>query len=109
MYVIDYMLLKAQMLTVYEIQVENGRIIIDPHTFNIYGMPGPSLQPIESFSPTDGPDDKVFEGVPNVIYKATSRAFQEYRRVLEKCEMLGKDELPLSRKIPFNYSYSLVP
>ncbi|OBT52780.1 hypothetical protein VE04_05955 [Pseudogymnoascus sp. 24MN13] len=69
--------------------VESGRIIIDPHSFNIYGMPGPNLESIESDASTDSTDDKLFGGIRNVIYKATSQAFQEYENALK---MFGKDQ-----------------
>ncbi|KFY72295.1 hypothetical protein V499_07548 [Pseudogymnoascus sp. VKM F-103] len=69
--------------------VESGRIIIDPHTFNIYGMPGPNIESIESDASTNSADDKLFGGIRNVIYKATSQAFQEYENALKR---LGKDQ-----------------
>ncbi|KFX91101.1 hypothetical protein V490_06073 [Pseudogymnoascus sp. VKM F-3557] len=78
--------------------VENGRIIIDPHTFNIYGMPGPNLASIESDAPTDTTDDKLFSGVRDVIYTATSQAFEEYQKVLEKYKMHHKDEFTVRTK-----------
>ncbi|OBT42291.1 hypothetical protein VE00_06372 [Pseudogymnoascus sp. WSF 3629] len=78
--------------------VESGRIIIDPHTFNIYGMPGPNLELIESDAPTDSADDKLFGGIYNVIYKATSQAFHEYGNVLKKFEKHRKGTKTLSSK-----------
>ncbi|OBT87648.1 hypothetical protein VE02_02685 [Pseudogymnoascus sp. 03VT05] len=78
--------------------VESGRIIIDPHTFNIYGMPGANLESIESDAPTDSADDKLFGGIHNVIYKATSLAFQEYGNALQKFEKDRKGTKTLSPK-----------
>ncbi|OBT62584.1 hypothetical protein VE03_07373 [Pseudogymnoascus sp. 23342-1-I1] len=72
--------------------VESGRIIIDPHTFNIYGMPGPNLEPIEVDRPTGLTDGKVFGGIHNVIYRATSQAFLEYENALEKYEKYSKGD-----------------
>jgi len=98
MYVMDCMLLAAQCSLGVSIQVESGRIIIDPHTFNIYGMPGPNLESIESDSPTDSADDNLFGGIHNVIYKATSQAFRKYQKVLEKYEKHRKSDLSVRRK-----------
>jgi hypothetical protein len=84
------------------IQVESGRIIIDPHTFNIYGMPGPSLTSIVSDSPTDSADDNLFGGIHNVIYKATRQAFREYQKVLEKYEKHRTSDLSVRRKPAFH-------
>lgn len=44
-------------------------------------MPGPNLQSIESDAPSDSDDDNLFGGIHNVIYQATSEAYQEYRKV----------------------------
>lgn len=49
-------------------------------------MPGPNLELIEPDAPTDSADDKLFGGIHNVIYKATSQAFHEYGNVLKKFE-----------------------
>lgn len=73
--------------------VESSRIIIDPHTFNIYGTPGPGLGPIESDSHTDSADDEVLAGTHNVIYRATSQAFREYQNTLRKHEKRRKEDL----------------
>ncbi|KFY51030.1 hypothetical protein V496_08991 [Pseudogymnoascus sp. VKM F-4515 (FW-2607)] len=70
--------------------VESGRIIIDPHTFNIYGMPGPNLESVETDAPTASADDELFGTIHNVIYKATSQAFQEYESALKQYEKHGK-------------------
>lgn len=82
--------------------VESGRIIIDPHTFSIYGMPGPNLQPIESGSPSDSAKDNVFDGIHNVIYQATSKAFQEYEKILKNYEKHQKRD-------PSTYPNALTP
>lgn len=78
MYVMDCMLLAAYCSLGVSIQVESGRIIIDPHTFNIYGMPAPDPESIESDSLMDSADDNLFGGIHNFIYKATGQAFREY-------------------------------
>lgn len=62
-------------------------------------MPGPNLASIESGAPTDTDDDKLFGGVRNVIYTATSQAFEEYQNVLEKYETHHKDELTVRSKL----------
>lgn len=49
-------------------------------------MPGPNLESIESDAPGDSADDNPFSGIRNVIYKATSQAFQEYGNALKKFE-----------------------
>ncbi|KAI4144378.1 MAG: hypothetical protein LQ340_006676, partial [Diploschistes diacapsis] len=74
-------------------EVESSRIIIDPHTFNIYGAPGPGLESIESDLHTDPADEDLLAGTHNVIYIATSQAFQEYRNALEKHEKRRKEDL----------------
>ena len=100
------MLLASQSSLDVFVQVESGRIIIDPHTFNIYGMPVPNLESIESDSPTDSADDNLFGGIHNVIYKATSQAFREYQKVLEKYEKHRKSDLSARRKTA---SHSFTP
>jgi hypothetical protein len=82
--------------------VESSRIIIDPHNFNIYGTPGPGLGSIESDSHADSADDQLLAGIHNVIYRATSQAFQEYQNALGKHEKLRKEDLPGSCK-PASY------
>ncbi|KFY09596.1 hypothetical protein V491_08077 [Pseudogymnoascus sp. VKM F-3775] len=72
--------------------VESGRIVIDPHTYNIYGMPGPNLEPIQSRGLTKSAYDKKFGGIHNVIYRATSDAFQVYENILEKYEKNRKGQ-----------------
>jgi hypothetical protein len=72
--------------------VESSRIIIDPHTFNIYGTPGPGLGSIESDLPADSADGELLAGIHNVVYKATSQAFREYQDALGKHEKRGKDD-----------------
>lgn len=93
MYVINSMLQTVQCSLGVSIQVENGRIIIDPHTFNIYGMPGPNLESIESDLPKDSAEDNSFSEIHNVIYKATSQAFREYQNVLKKYEKHWQGDL----------------
>jgi hypothetical protein len=68
--------------------VASSRIITDPHTFNVYGTPGPGLGSIESESDShaDLADDELLAGIHNVIYRATSQAFREYQNALGKHE-----------------------
>lgn len=49
-------------------------------------MPGPNLESIESDAPTDSADDMLFGEIHNVIYMATSQAFQEYEKALKQHE-----------------------
>ncbi|KAF3481902.1 uncharacterized protein GIQ15_04661 [Arthroderma uncinatum] len=74
--------------------VENSRIIIDPHTFNIYGTPGPGLGLIESDSDShaDSTEEELLASTHNVIYKATSNTFREYQNALRKYETNSKDD-----------------
>ncbi|KAB8224261.1 P-loop containing nucleoside triphosphate hydrolase protein [Aspergillus novoparasiticus] len=74
--------------------VENSRIIIDPHTFNIYSTPSPGLGPIKSeiASHMSSAEDQLLFDVPNVIYRATSQAFQRYWKSLGKYEKHDKDD-----------------
>ncbi|KAB8277584.1 P-loop containing nucleoside triphosphate hydrolase protein [Aspergillus minisclerotigenes] len=71
---------------------ENSRIIIDPHTFNIYSTPSPGLGSIksETESQVNSADDQLFFDVPNVIYRATNQAFQIYRKSLESMRSMTK-------------------
>ncbi|KAB8076238.1 P-loop containing nucleoside triphosphate hydrolase protein [Aspergillus leporis] len=69
-------------------RVENSRIIIDPHAFNIYGAPGP----------VDSAADDLLGGVHNVIYRATSQAFRRYRNAVKKHEMPREEDLSGSTK-----------
>ncbi|CAD6568114.1 MAG: hypothetical protein ASARMPRED_001413 [Alectoria sarmentosa] len=73
--------------------VESSRIIIDPHTFNVYGTPGPGLGSIESDPYADSADDESLAGTYNVIYRATSKAFRDYQNALRKHEKRGKEDL----------------
>ena len=73
--------------------MESSRIIIDPHTFNIYGTPGPSLGSIKTDSHADSADDEILVGTHNVIYRATSHAFREYQNALEKHEKRRKENM----------------
>jgi hypothetical protein len=68
--------------------VEHSRIIIDPQTFNNHGAPGPGLGSINSGADlvSDLADEGLLDGIPNVIYRATSQAFQRYQNALEKHE-----------------------
>ncbi|PWY89945.1 P-loop containing nucleoside triphosphate hydrolase protein [Aspergillus heteromorphus CBS 117.55] len=73
--------------------VENSRIIIDPHTFNLYGASGPSLELINSESDLHmrSAEDDLLAGALNVIYRAASKAFGVYRNTLGKYEKRWKD------------------
>ncbi|UDD60856.1 hypothetical protein AFCA_008243 [Aspergillus flavus] len=74
--------------------VENSRIIIDPHTFNIYSNLSPGLRSIksETDSQVNSAEDQLLFDVPSVIYRATSQAYQIYRDSLGKYEKHGKDD-----------------
>jgi hypothetical protein len=61
-------------------------------------MPGPNLEAIESDSPTDSVDTNLFNGIHNVIYKATSQAFGEYQKILENYGQHRKRDLTVRRK-----------
>jgi hypothetical protein len=98
MYVTTCLLPAAQCSQGDFIQVESGRIIIDPHAFNIYGMPGPNLESIESTPPTDLADGNLLGKIHSVIFKATSQAFREYKRALEKHEKHQRSDLSPRRK-----------
>ncbi|MCJ1433007.1 hypothetical protein MMC27_002366 [Xylographa pallens] len=80
-------------------RVESSRIIIDPHTFKIYGTPGPGLGSIESDSHVDSADNEILAGTHNVIYKATTQAFREYQNALGNHERRWKEELLGGSKI----------
>ena len=86
MYVKCCVLLPVRCLHSSSVQVENGRIIIDPYTFNIHGMPGPNLELLGYESREVLNDDNVFDGVYNVIYKATDQDFRGFQKALEKCQ-----------------------
>ncbi|PYI04036.1 P-loop containing nucleoside triphosphate hydrolase protein [Aspergillus sclerotiicarbonarius CBS 121057] len=60
--------------------VESSRIIIDPHTFNLYSTPGPGLGSIES----ESVDEDPLADVPNVVFKATGHAYRQYRNAVER-------------------------
>lgn len=98
MYVMDSILLAKQCSLGVSIQIESGRIIIDPHTFSIYGMPGPNLASIESDSLTDSDAESSFNGLDNVIYQATSKAYRDYQTVLEKYENHRESDLSVRCK-----------
>ena len=71
-------------------KVESSRIIIDPHTFNICGTPGPGLGSIESDSQANSVNDESLAGIHNVVYRATSHAFRQYQNALRKHEKRAK-------------------
>ena len=58
-------------------------------------MPGPNLESIESNSA----DENSFGGIYNVIYKATSQAFQEYQEALATYEKRRKSSSSIRRKL----------
>ena len=78
--------------------VESSRIIIDPHTFSIYGMPGPGLGSMESHLRVDSGDDDPLASTHNVIYKATSHAVRQYQNALEKHQKRRGPDLPTDSK-----------
>ena len=84
--------------------MESSRIIIDPHTFNIYGTPGPGLGSIEPDPHADSADDESLAGTHNVIYRATSQAFREYQNALGKHGKRRKEELSGGRR-PASYLF----
>jgi hypothetical protein len=102
MYVTDCKLFAVQCLLGASTQVISSRIIIDPHTFNIYGMPGPNLESIDSGPPTTLANENIIYGTHNVIYKATSQAFLAYQKALGKYERYRKKNLSVQRK-PASY------
>ncbi|TVY81240.1 ATPase family AAA domain-containing protein 3-B [Lachnellula suecica] len=79
--------------------VENGRIIIDPKSFSIYGMPGPNLEAMESTSQTELTEADIFNGIDNVIYKATRQTFSKYQKVLRSFNRTGNSEMSVSVSI----------
>ena len=85
--------------------MENGRIIIDPHNFNIHGTPGPGLGSIGPGYGLDSADDETVSGVHNVIYQATSHTFGDYQNALRRHEKVRKKDLPGSCK---SSSYQLL-
>ena len=80
--------------------MESSRIIIDPHTFNIYGAPSSGLGSIDSetTSQVDSTEDTLLDGVHNVIYKATGQAFKQYQNALGKHSQGLKEDIPGSCK-----------
>ena len=79
--------------------VESSRVIIDPHTFNLYGTPGPGLGSIESHLQADSTDDDLHASTHNVIYRATSHAFREYQSALGKHQKRRGSNLPRDSKL----------
>lgn len=61
-------------------------------------MPGPNLESIETDTPTASADDVLFGTIHNVIYKATSQAFQEYENALKQYEKHRKGGLSVQGK-----------
>ncbi|RAK97156.1 ATP-binding protein [Aspergillus ibericus CBS 121593] len=73
--------------------VDNSRIIIDPHMFSLYGTPGPGLGSIQAEPDSvtiSAVDDSLFD-VPNVVFRATSHAYQEYQNALGKHIRCSRD------------------
>jgi hypothetical protein len=68
-------------------------------------MPGPLLESMESESLADSADEKLLGGIHNVIYKATSLAFQKYQNILDKYEKQQKPDLS-SRCEPKSHLYT---
>ncbi|KAH6640030.1 P-loop containing nucleoside triphosphate hydrolase protein [Truncatella angustata] len=64
--------------------VEKGRIIIDPHTFKIYGMGNHDLESTVTGSPIVSSNDDDFGY--SMIHKATSQALHRFMATLEKFE-----------------------
>lgn len=74
------------MLIVSPTQIHNGRIIIDPNTFNVHTMAGPSLESINTNLWIDIPNEGGTTGTHNVIYEATNNDFQAYQIYLKEYE-----------------------
>jgi hypothetical protein len=85
-------------------KVENGRIIVDSHTFNIHGTPGPGLGSIGSGvdSHADVSDDNLFADVHNMVYRATSQAFQRYQNAVVEIERRAEFEFRNGCKLSFD-------
>nr|POF17388.1 hypothetical protein CFP56_76110 [Quercus suber] len=65
--------------------VERSRIIIDPQTFNIHGLSGPSLSKLEiACQPVTSADAQA------LVYSATRQAFRRYQTALEACATHSK-------------------
>ncbi|PLB50093.1 P-loop containing nucleoside triphosphate hydrolase protein [Aspergillus steynii IBT 23096] len=75
--------------------VESSRIIIDPHTFDIYGTPGPGLGSINAAADPgrDATDEEPLAVVPNVMLRATSHAYRVYQSAVERHNKRAKDSL----------------
>lgn len=73
--------------------MENSRIIIDTHTFNVYGAPGGNLGLIEPDSNGGSIDEQVLAGTHNVIFSATTQAFQKYQNALGRHEKRAAENL----------------
>jgi hypothetical protein len=87
------------------LQLENGRIIIDPHAFDIHCMPGPNLEPIDTTSHLiSADDDNLLDGDHNIVYQTTIQAFRQYQDILGKCEKLWENDITACRKPLFQYS-----
>ena len=74
--------------------MENSRIIIDPHTFNIHSTLGPGLGSIESDSQMDSADQEYSATNYNVLYKATTQAYREYQKAIGNVENRWEEDVP---------------
>ncbi|EPE26314.1 P-loop containing nucleoside triphosphate hydrolase [Glarea lozoyensis ATCC 20868] len=68
--------------------IASGRIIVDPHTFGIYSMSGPSLAVLENDRATTYSSKSLFKSGDSVIRSATEEEFRMYEEALQKCQEL---------------------
>ncbi|KAH8893106.1 P-loop containing nucleoside triphosphate hydrolase protein [Thozetella sp. PMI_491] len=75
--------------------VQNSRIIIDPDSFNMYGTSGPTIDSLEPDSLVNATDSNngSLDGIHNVIYRATSQAYQDFLKALDKCQKYRNSDL----------------
>jgi hypothetical protein len=75
------------------VKVEHGRIIVDPGTFNMYG-----LGSIQLDCHTTSIDDELSTGTYSVIYQATIREFQQYHDTLARIQRVREKISSSSRE-----------
>lgn len=61
-------------------------------------MPGPTLESIAADSPTVSTGKKLLDKDYNVIYQATTQAYQKYQKALGKYEKHGERNPSIFRK-----------
>lgn len=75
--------------------MEDNRIIVDPHTFNIHSTPRPGLGALDFVSEleVDLEFDEKLDDSWNVVSRATDEAFKKYQKALEKhAEPMKEDD-----------------